>query len=93
MPIRESREPNLTPRERVEFEWEKEATHLQATLHERQQDHDLEIRKIEVKWTQVFRIPQAIILLPVKVIMSIAIPISIITNHTLTKEYWEFMNG
>jgi serine kinase of HPr protein (carbohydrate metabolism regulator) len=87
------RNPNLTPREREELDWEKESTRLQVELAQRKQDYELDLRKLEVKWTQIFRLPTAIILLPVKLVMSLAIPISVLTKYELPKEFWEFVKG
>lgn len=92
MVLPEKRE-TLTARERAELDWEKEATKLQVAYAEKVKEMDLEVRRIEVKWTQIFRLPQVIILVPVKLVMSLAIPISVITKKELPKEFWEFMRG
>lgn len=83
---------SLTPRERAELDWEKETTRLQVQLHERQQDYELKIKLLEVKWTQLFKLPHLIILLPIKFIMAFAIPISVITKKELPPAFWEFMH-
>jgi len=93
MSIQADREPNLTPKERAELEWEKEATLLQKEYAENIKRMELEIRQLEVKWTQVFRLPMAILLLPVKLILAFAIPISVITKKDLPAAYWEFLRG
>lgn len=85
--------PSLTPRERAELDWEKEGTYLQAEYAQKIKEMDLEVRKLEVRWTQVFRLPQMIILLPVKLILAFAIPISVITKKDLPPAYWEFLRG
>jgi hypothetical protein len=91
MAIIPNREPNLTPKERAELEWEKESTHLQVDYAQRMKELELEVKKLEVKWTQVFRLPQMVLLLPVKILASLAIPISVITKKDLPDAYWEFM--
>jgi hypothetical protein len=83
----------LTPKERAELDWEKEATHLQVEYAERVKEMDLEVRKLEARWSTLFRLPQMILLLPVKLVMAFAIPISVITKKELPKEFWEFIRG
>ena len=109
MPIRTVQSENLTPRERAELDWEKESTHLQAALVEKQDqakvelervkaDHvkqlreaELDIKRLEVRWLAILKIPLNIVLLPVKLIMALAIPIAAITGKELDKHFWEIM--
>lgn len=86
----ETRE-TLTAREREELNWEKEAARLQIDHAEKMKAIEYEVRRLEVKWTQVFRLPMMVVLLPVKLVMSLAIPISVITKKDLPAAYWEFM--
>ena len=81
----------LTDREKEEFEQEKELAKMQADYQMDYKKLELELRKIDVKWQQVFRLPLAVLLLPVKLILAFAIPISAISGKELSKEYWEFM--
>ena len=91
MPIRQNLSEVLTPRERAELDWEKESAIMQKDYGEKLAEMELEVKKLEVKWTQLFRIPEAIILLPVKLLMALAITVSVITKKDLPKDYWEFM--
>jgi hypothetical protein len=93
MPILQSKREDLTPRERAEMDWEKEATRLQVEYAEKIKQMDLEVRKIEAKWTQLFKLPMAIVGLPIRFVMAFAIPISVITKKELSKEFWEFIRG
>lgn len=93
MPIQLERRTVLTPKERAELDWEKEATHLQVAYAEKVKEMDLEVRKLEVKWTQLFRLPMAVIWLPIRLIMAFAIPVSVITKKELPAAFWEFMRG
>jgi hypothetical protein len=81
----------LSPRERAELDWEKEAARLQITYNETIKQMDLDLKKLEVKWTQLFRLPLAILTLPIKLVMSLAIPISVVTKKDLPDKFWEFM--
>lgn len=93
MPIKPETREALTAREREELNWEKESAQLQIDYATRIKEMDLEVRKIEAKWTQLFRVPMAVIALPVRVIMAIAIPISVITKKDLPDKFWEYMRG
>lgn len=85
--------PNLTPRERAELDWEKEAAHMQVEYAQSIKEMDLEVRRLEVKWQQLLRLPAMIILLPVRLVLALAIPIGVITKTTLPDQYWEFLKG
>jgi hypothetical protein len=91
MPIRTEIRETLTPRERAELDWEKESAKLQVEYGTRIQELDLEVRKLEAKWTALFRLPLALVELPIKLVMSLAIPISVITKKDLPNSFWEFM--
>lgn len=93
MPIHTEIRETLTPRERAEMDWEKQSAEMQVSYAEKIKAMDYEIRKLEVHWTQIFRLPTAVILLPVKLIMAFAIPISVITKKDLPPAFWEFMRG
>lgn len=87
------RRTTLTPKERAELDWEKEAARMQIDYAEKVKAMDLEVRKLEAKWTSLYKLPMAIIWLPIRFIMSFAIPISVITKKDLPKEYWDFLRG
>ncbi len=54
-------------------------------------EHALAIKQLEVKWLGLLRLPLNIVLLPVKLIMALAVPISAFTHRELPKEFWEFI--
>lgn len=83
----------LTPRERDEFEQQKELIEMQGGFTLKRTEYEIELSKIEARWTNLLRLPFAIILLPVKFILAFAIPISVITKRELPTEFWEFMKG
>lgn len=82
---------SLTPREREEYEQEKEVARLQADYKIRYRELELEIEKIQVKWTQVFRIPFAIINLPVRFVMAFAVIASAVTKKDLPEKFWDYL--
>lgn len=81
----------LTPRERAELDWEKEAAHLQVAYAEKAKEMDIQLKRLEARWTQLWKLPMAIVWLPIRFVMAFAIPISVITKKELPKEFWEFM--
>ena len=91
MPILPETREALTARERAELDWEKESARLQIEYAEKMKAMEYEIKKVEARWTQVFRIPLEVIKLPVRLIMAFAIPISVITKKELPAPFWEFM--
>jgi hypothetical protein len=54
---------------------------------------DVEVRKLEARWSSWLRLPMAIVLLPIKFVLAFAIPISVITKKDLPDKFWEFMRG
>lgn len=72
----------LTPREREEFEQEKEL--LRMT-----QDHELRIAKEEARITKLFRLPELIITLPVKAILAVGIVAAYIAKQTPSDSHWK----
>jgi hypothetical protein len=91
MPIIKETREKLTPREREELGWEKEATKLQIEHAEKISQMNLEVRKLEARWTQLFKLPMALIWLPIRLVMAFAIPISVISKKELPDKFWEFM--
>lgn len=64
---------------------------MQVEYAEKIEQLNLEVRKIEAKWTQLFRLPLAIVALPIKLVMALAIPISVITKQELPEAFWSFL--
>lgn len=83
----------LTPREREEYEQEKELAQIQAHFQLEFKDRELVLRKLEARWSSWLRLPMALLWLPIRLVMALAIPISVITKKELPKEFWDFMSG
>lgn len=83
--------PNLTPKERAELDWEKESTRMQVDLTEKIKQMDIELEKTKNRWTQLWRLPLAIVKLPVAFVVAFAVPISLITGKDLPKDIWEWL--
>jgi len=81
----------LTPREVEEFEQEKTIAQLQADYQLRYQEKELEIKRIETKWTQLFRLPFAIILLPVRMLFGIGYIAHAIRGTQPSDKFWDWL--
>lgn len=82
----------LTQREIDEFNQEKEVAQLQADYGLRVQELQLEVSKLEAKWTSLYRLPFAILMLPVRFMMSIALIISVAVKKELPQQFWDIIN-
>jgi hypothetical protein len=91
MPIRTELRETLTPRERAELDWEREYAKLQVEYGTKVQELDLEVRKLEAKWSSLLRLPLAVVLLPVKLIMALAVPISAVSGKQVPEKLWELL--
>ena len=81
----------MSSREREEFEQEKEIAILQGDYQLKYREMDLEIKRLEMKWTQVFRLPAFIILLPVKLIAALGLLGYAVRKSSPPEKYWEFL--
>ena len=72
----------LTPREREEMDYSREE-------NERNRQYNLEIAKVENSWTQLFRLPLAILSLPVKVVVALAIIPYAIKGSDIPENLWK----
>lgn len=82
----------LTKREVEEFNQEKEIAQLQADYQLQFKTKELEIKKLEVKWGQLFRIPFAILSLPVRFLFGIAYIVHAIKGTKPEPSFWEYLS-
>lgn len=82
----------MTEREREEFAQEKTIAQLQADYQLKYREMELELKRVETRWTQVFRIPFAILMLPVRFLMTFAIIASAITKKDLPPDFWKILS-
>lgn len=81
----------LTQRELDEFKQEKEIAELQAEYQLKFKTLELEIKKIDTRWSQVFRLPMAIILLPVRILFAFGYLAHAIKGTEPSDKFWEFL--
>ena len=82
---------SLTSREREEFNQEKEIAKLQADYQLQYKQAELAIKKLETKWTQVLRIPFAIISLPVRFVFGIGYIVQAFKGTEPSEKFWEYL--
>lgn len=81
----------LSPREWAQFNNDKEVMERQMEHALRMKDRDIEVQKLEAKWTALFRIPVLIVKLPVLMILGVAFCIAVARKHELSESFWNYM--
>jgi len=81
----------LTAREYEQYQQEKEMFELQAAHQVRLKEKDLELAKLEVKWSSWLRIPITIIKLPVLAIMACSYFVHVIRKSEPSEAFWRFL--
>ena len=81
----------LTPREREEWEQEKIATEMGFSHAKDIKAMELEVAKLEAKWSSWLKLPRLIVLLPVSMIMAIGFCISMVRDKEVPEDYWKFL--
>lgn len=81
----------LTPRERDEFEQEKEIARLQADYQLKAKEMDLAVKRLEVKWTQLFRLPLALLTLPVRLTLCVGYIACCIRGQQPDDHFWDYL--
>lgn len=83
---------NLTPREIKEYEYEREIAELQAQYQLKFKTLELDIKKAESRWTQLFRIPLAIISLPVRLLFGFGYIAHAIRKTDPSDKFWDYLS-
>lgn len=81
----------LTPREYEMHNQRKEMFELEAQHQVVMQQLDIEVRKIEARWTSLLRLPVIIITLPVRFVMAIAYVVAVAKKFELGENFWNYM--
>lgn len=82
---------DMTPREREEFEQEKELARLQADYQVVYKQMEIDLKRVEAKWTQVFRLPFAVLTLPVHMLFGIGYIAHAIRGTQPDEKFWEYL--
>ena len=81
----------VTPREFSTWQHERQMFELEAEHRQKMKDKELELAKLEAKWSSWLAIPKTIIMVPILLIFGLAYIVSIITKKEVPEAYWDFL--
>lgn len=73
------------------MEYEKEEAALSREFGLRMKELDIEVQKLESKWSALLRIPITIIKLPVYVLFGIAYIVAVARKQEPSDNFWNFL--
>lgn len=93
----------ITPRESLLHEWEKEIFEKQAAheitmkqleLEIKREDNraKIELKRLEAKWASWLKLPSMVIKLPLYPILGIAYCVAIVKKRDPPKSFWDLLN-
>jgi len=80
----------LTQREIAQHEQEKEILTLQGEFSLKSKQLEVEVLKLDTKFGSWLKLPMAIVLLPVKILIILPMLAYAVRGYEIPKEYWEF---
>lgn len=81
----------LTPREREEMDFTREENEKNRAFELEKARLTNELAKIEQRWNQLFRIPLVILMLPIKLVVSLALPLAILAKSDVAQDLLKFL--
>lgn len=81
----------LTPREFEEFNQQKEMFELQARQQLALKDREIELARLEAKWSAWLKLPLVIITLPVRVLFAFGYLVHAVRKTEPSEAFWRFM--
>jgi hypothetical protein len=81
----------LTPREYELMQYEKEENNAVREHAIRLKELEIEVSKVSMKWQQVFTLPLAILLLPVRLIAAFALVVAYIRKYEPSESFWKLL--
>lgn len=81
----------MTAREREEFAQEKEAAAIQAEYNLKIKEMEIEVARMEARWSSWLKLPLMIIKLPVFIVFGIAYCIAMAVKHDPPESFWKFL--
>ena len=82
---------SLTEREREEFDQEKTIAQLQADYQLKYKEMEMELQRIQTRWTQVFRLPFAILMLPVRFVFGLGYIAHAVRGTKPDDKFWDYL--
>lgn len=89
MPIQNS--STLSPREYEQMNYEKEMLDKQMTHAREMKVLDLELQKLEAKWSAWIKLPLIVLTLPVRILFVIPLSIYAITKQEVPEFYYRWL--
>lgn len=86
----QSRE-QLTGREREQMQHDKAMFDKHAEHTQKVRAMELEVAKIEARWSSLFKVPLAIVKLPLYVVLGVAYCIAAARKHSPPEEFWRLL--
>lgn len=81
----------LTPREYELWNQEKERFEMQAQHALQIKNLEIEVAKIEARWSSLLRLPMLILKLPVLMILAVGFCIGVAKGKELSSSFWSYM--
>lgn len=78
----------LTDRERQEMEFQQQMFDRQAEHTQKVKAMELEVAKIEAKWSSLLKLPTTIVKLPLYIVLGVAICIALARKHEPSEAFW-----
>lgn len=82
----------MSEREREEFEQERIAADMASTHNLKMKELELEVAKLEAKFSSWLKLPLYILMLPVKLLLGIAVIFSVFSKKDLPDRVWEILS-
>lgn len=79
----------LTNREREHMQHEKDMFNMQASHNERVRKLELEVAKVEARWGVLFKLPIAVVRLPLYIVLGVAYCIAVGRKVEPQEEFWK----
>lgn len=79
---------NISVAESTRHSWEEEDNRLAREYDIKVRQMELDVLKIENRWSALLKAPLTIIKLPMYVIMAVGYCIAMARNHDVSKEFW-----
>jgi hypothetical protein len=81
----------LTAAERERMHHDKDMFQLQAVHTQKVRAMELEVAKIDAKWSSLLKLPAMIIRLPLYVVLGVAYCIAAARKHEPSEEFWRLL--
>lgn len=81
----------ITAAESTRHSWDEEAARLAREHDLRVRQLELEVYKLEARWSTWLKIPATIIKLPVYFVMAFGYIVAVLRKHDPGEKFWDFM--